>query len=557
VLLAALVGAFAYVVVDSQSQSRHQSERRFDAASAITAQLTASLFTASASSSQAAAAKAFGGKVVNDETLANLPKNSGMLYTLILDQNGKVIASSPHAPVRTQEDSAATHIREALAGRPSLSDVIPASAPGKANVLEWALPFKTAFGRRVEIQALDATLISKFLTSYLGESQTDAHGVAFVLDSRNRVIGAAGGVAQVAKLPKEARLLSALAQKSHGTYHDDGATRYFASSPVQGSTWKVVSSVPTDNLYGPLSGSKRWFLFLILGAFALAGGASLVFFRRALVNGMKLAHANRELTVVNATLEERVAERTAEVEERAKELARSNEELEQFSSVASHDLQEPLRKIRMFGDRLRDRLGDTLSEEPAADLQRMSKAAERMQQLINDLLDFSRVNHRGKAFEPVDLAKVTREVVADLEARVVELNASVNVGDLPTIEADKTQMRQLMQNLVGNALKFHREDERPLVRISAEESAAGDQCVITIEDNGIGFDEKHSERVFTAFERLHSRSSYEGTGIGLSIARKIVWRHGGHIAAQGTPGKGATFTVTLPLSQSNGRHGKQ
>jgi len=280
---------------------------------------------------------------------------SGVL-TSILDRNGKVIASSPRAPARTQEDSAATHIREALAGRPSLSDVIPAAAPGKPNVLEWALPFKTPFGRRIEVEALNATLISGFLTSYLGKSQTDTHAVAFVLDSRNRVVGAAGGVAQLGKLPKEPALLGALAQRSHGKYHDGGATRYFASAPVQGSTWKVVSSVPTNNLYGPLSGSKRWFLFLILGAFALAGGASLVFFRRALVNGMKLAKANRELTLVNTTLEERVAERTAEVEERAKELARSNEELEQFSSVASHDLQEPLRKIRMFGDRLRERL---------------------------------------------------------------------------------------------------------------------------------------------------------------------------------------------------------
>jgi light-regulated signal transduction histidine kinase (bacteriophytochrome) len=283
---------------------------------------------------------------------------------------------------------------------------------------------------------------------------------------------------------------------------------------------------------------------------------------------MELANVNRELTSVNATLERRVAERTAEVEERAKELARSNEELEQFSSVASHDLQEPLRKIRMFGDRLRERLGPTLADEPAADLERVSKAAERMQQLINDLLDFSRVTHRGKPFERVDLGNVTREVVSDLEARVVELDARVNVGELPTIEADRTQMRQLMQNLVGNALKFHRAGEPPVVQISADvingqaprfsgESVAGDRCVITIEDNGIGFDEKHSERVFTAFERLHGRSAYAGTGIGLSIARKIAWRHGGHITATGAPGKGATFTVTLPLSQSNGRPGAQ
>jgi signal transduction histidine kinase len=217
----------------------------------------------------------------------------------------------------------------------------------------------------------------------------------------------------------------------------------------------------------------------------------------------------------------------------------------------------------MFGDRLRERLGDGLAEAPASDLARMQNAAERMHRLIDDLLDFSRVTHRGKEFELVDLGKVTEEVIADLEARVVELNASVEVADLPVIEADRMQMRQLMQNLVGNALKFHREGEPPVIQIRSEvlageaprfsgEATARDRCVITVEDNGIGFDEKYSERVFAAFERLHSRSAYEGTGIGLSIARKIVWRHGGQITATSTQERGATFTVTLPLSHTNG-----
>jgi len=274
--------------------------------------------------------------------------------------------------------------------------------------------------------------------------------------------------------------------------------------------------------------------------------------------------------------EERAAELVAAAEERAAELVvaaelvtateervrgfvRSNAELEQFSLAASHDLQEPLRKIRMFGDKLREALGDDLPGESASDLERMQNAAERMQRLINDLLDFSRITHRGKEFELVDLGKVTEEVIADLEARIVELSARVDVADLPAIDADKTQMRQLMQNLIGNALKFHREGEPPVIHIRGElvagqplrfsgEATAGDRCMITVEDNGIGFDKKDSERIFTAFERLHGRSAYEGSGIGLSIARRIVWRHGGHITAKGAPEQGATFTVTLPLS---------
>ena len=213
-----LVGAFAYVGVSSQSKSRHQSERRFDAGSRITAELTASLFTTTASSSQAAAAKQFGGRVVDDHALAALPKGSGMVYTQILSADGRVLASSPGGPARAREEAAAPHIRDALAGRPSLSDVIPATAPGKPDVLEWALPFKTPFGRRVEVQALNATLISRFLTSYLGKAETDANGVSFVLDSRDRILGAAGAPARVGERPQAARLLAALARRSHGKY---------------------------------------------------------------------------------------------------------------------------------------------------------------------------------------------------------------------------------------------------------------------------------------------------------------------------------------------------
>jgi signal transduction histidine kinase len=263
--------------------------------------------------------------------------------------------------------------------------------------------------------------------------------------------------------------------------------------------------------------------------------------------------------------EGRVAERAAaaelvtQAEERAQAFVRSNVELEQFALAASHDLQEPLRKIRMFGDKLQTTLGDDLSEEAASSLERMLNASERMQRLINDLLDFSRVGHKGQEFEPVDLDRITKEVITDLEARIVELSARVDVTGLPIIDADKTQMRQLAQNLISNALKFNREGVPPVIRIRGEivteplllstgEPLLGDVCRITIQDNGIGFAKKDSERVFTAFERLHGHSEYEGTGIGLAIVRKIVERHGGSISASGAEGQGAKFTVMLPVS---------
>jgi signal transduction histidine kinase len=191
----------------------------------------------------------------------------------------------------------------------------------------------------------------------------------------------------------------------------------------------------------------------------------------------------------------------------------------------------------------------------------MQSAAQRMQLLITDLLAYSRVTTRGEEFEPVDLGAVTNEVISDLEARVVELDAEIDVGELPVLDADRTQMRQLMQNLISNALKFHRDGERPVIRIRGAvhpakasrfegELAAAERCVITVEDNGIGFEQKYADRVFGAFERLHGRSSYEGTGIGLSIARKIVWRHGGDITVTSEPDRGSTFTVTLPRSHA-------
>ncbi|MGH2834065.1 MAG: sensor histidine kinase [Solirubrobacteraceae bacterium] len=565
VMLIALLSVFGYVLINSESQSRHQAEQRFAAEAKITAGFTSALLETSVSSSEAADAKTLGAAVIPTRVLDTLSKTSGLAYVFVLNQQGQVIAASSGAPasIHSPATAALPHIRRALTGTSTLSNILPPLAHGHSPILQWAVPFNTAYGRRVEVEALDTPVLFTFLDSLLSQTRAAGNGVAFILDSTGGIVAVAGETLTAGTHPKAASLLRALSTKASGTYGYGGVEHYFASTPVGGSTWRVVLTINTSQLYPALSGSRSWILYTVLAAFALLGLASLLLFRRALRSAMELRWANSELTEMNSDLEQRVAQRTATVEERAKELARSNAELEQFSSVASHDLQEPLRKIRMYGDRLRGRVGDSLGEEANSDLERMESAAARMQKLINDLLDFSRVTQRGKDFERVDLAQVTEEVVSDLEARILELGARVEVGELPVIDADRTQMRQLVQNLIGNALKFHRPQQTPLVRISSEviagqqprfpgESGAGERCVITVQDNGIGFEEKHAERVFAAFERLHSRSAYEGTGIGLSIARKIVWRHGGHIAAKGVINQGATFTVTLPLSQLNG-----
>ena len=232
-------------------------------------------------------------------------------------------------------------------------------------------------------------------------------------------------------------------------------------------------------------------------------------------------------------------------------LEQSNRELQEFAYVASHDLQEPLRKVQAFGDRLEKKCAEQLTDEGRDYVQRMKNAAGRMQNLINDLLTFSRVATKTQPFQSLNLKTIVEEVTSDLEVRIEQTGGRVEIGELPVLEADPLQMRQLFQNMIGNALKFHRAGEKPLVKIYLEKDSEGIEdgfCRIAIEDNGIGFDEKYLDRIFTVFQRLHGRMEYEGSGIGLAVCRKIVERHGGQITAKSEEGSGATFFLDLPIS---------
>jgi PAS domain S-box-containing protein len=226
-------------------------------------------------------------------------------------------------------------------------------------------------------------------------------------------------------------------------------------------------------------------------------------------------------------------------------LEQSNRELEDFAYVASHDLQEPLRKIQAFGDRLKSKHAEELAPQARDYIDRMQSAAKRMQILINDLLSFSRITTKAQPFVNVDLGQIAREVAHDLELRAHEAGGEIVIGALPSLDADPLQMRQLLQNLASNALKFHRDGVPPRVEISGE--LRDGEALIEVADNGIGFEEKYADRIFTMFERLHGRGTYEGTGIGLAICRKIAQRHGGEIAARSIPGEGSTFIITLPI----------
>jgi PAS domain S-box-containing protein len=230
-------------------------------------------------------------------------------------------------------------------------------------------------------------------------------------------------------------------------------------------------------------------------------------------------------------------------------LEQSNRELENFATVASHDLQEPLRKIQTFSERLTATCAEVLSPEGRDYLERMNNAAARMRTLIDDLLAYSRVSSRSHTYLRVNLTEVARGVLEDLEATIHQAGATVKVGELPTVDAAPIQMRQLLQNLLSNALKFRRDDVAPVISVSGTVMTDGKQCELRVEDNGIGFEEKYLDRIFNVFQRLHGTSKYEGTGIGLAICRKIAERHGGSIRARSTPDQGSSFVVRLPLKQ--------
>jgi signal transduction histidine kinase len=235
-------------------------------------------------------------------------------------------------------------------------------------------------------------------------------------------------------------------------------------------------------------------------------------------------------------------------------LEHSNRELRDFAFVATHDLQEPLRKIQTFSERVKQDCGAGLSEKSQDFLGRVINAARRMHNLVEALLEYSCLSTTQEPYREIDLAVVVGEVLEDLSTRIIETQGRIDVGELPVIEADPTQMRQLFQNLIANALKYHRPGVAPEIQVHGnlwDSGGDGEMCEIEVSDNGIGFDEQFLTKIFTPFQRLHGKQEYEGTGIGLAICRKIVERHGGTITAKSTPGNGSTFLIALPARHDN------
>ena len=318
---------------------------------------------------------------------------------------------------------------------------------------------------------------------------------------------------------------------------------FFEDDPTHGTLWDLLDEgdgvASAEMRLAERDGMIRWVLVKASRVHENDESAGLLLMITD-VTEQNLARSALEET--HADLEWRVETRTQELASKASELERSNAELEQFAYVASHDLQEPLRMISSYSQLLARRYKGQLDEKADRWIDYAVEGANRMQKLISDLLAYSRVG--SKVFEPVEvsLAEPFRAALHNLLARVAETKARVTWDPLPTVKVDSTQMTQVFQNLLSNAVKF-RGQERPHVQVSAH--LQGSEWLISVRDNGIGISPDYWDRIFVIFQRLHRRTEYDGTGIGLAICRKIVERHGGRIWVESVPGQGSTFFFTL------------
>ena len=525
VALAMLLAAGGLVLF-GQVHARDALKERFALRAQLGAGFVASYADNILAREQEIAPSTLGSETVTAAQFDHVVRTFGFDAALLLASDGTVLHVAPGNPELIGVNLAARyeHLADAAAGLPAVSNGVRSATTGYP-IVAFAAPFDTAYGRRVLSGGyyLGGTPLSAYLRSAIPFSTASA----YLIDENGMIVEANTGDTTLTGLAAaDASLAEAVRRRAGGSYTSDGVEHSFATEPVDGTPLRLILAVPSSQLYAPLAGPAQWAPWVVL-ALLVAGTLYL-------------------LRVLAALAQSREALRLT-----GSELARSNRELQDFASIASHDLQEPLRKIRAFGDRLSNQEAGGLSEVGRDYLSRMTRAAERMQGLIDDLLAYSRVATRPHTVSDVSLHTVVKDVLVDLEQRLADTGGTVRVpAPLPTVRADPTQLRQLMQNLIGNALKYRKPEAAPEVRVSCVEST--DHWRIEVADNGIGFEQAQADRIFAPFQRLHGRNEYEGTGMGLAICRRIAERHGGAITARSEPGHGATFVVSLPVEQPSG-----
>ncbi|MBJ7331292.1 MAG: hypothetical protein JHC95_15470 [Solirubrobacteraceae bacterium] len=533
----ALLVAFAISIWLTQDDARDGVVVRFEERAARTAQVTEAVFrtTFIPNARDVADLQA---EIAPDALERHLERYRAA-YAAVLDQRGRVLAQTDGVPrdlsARMREPGSAA--REALAtGKTNVGPIVPAE-----QSVEYAVPIQTASGTRLFVAGIPGSVLGPFVSSTLALGRNTSRLSAYVFDRNRRVVGAADGTAFGSSIP-DAALANAVASDDFTSFASRGEDMVSATAPLAGTRWRTAVAGPEASVFTTVRGARAVIPWVLIGALAIGMVVTLWILMRMIRSERKVEQAYGAL----ARSHEQMEETNARLVTQGEELARSNAELEQFASIASHDLQEPLRKVQAFGEQLELTHADVLDEDGKRYLGRMRNAAGRMQVLIDDLLELARVTTRGRGLRPVELDDILDAALEDLQAALDTAGADVRHSPLPVVMGDRVQLEQLLRNLVSNAIKFRREDVPPVVEITA--TVEEDTAVVRVEDNGIGFDNAHASRIFEAFQRLHGRQEYPGTGIGLALCRRIVERHGGTLSADGVPGEGAVFTFTLVLA---------
>jgi signal transduction histidine kinase len=509
------LGVSAWFLGSTQSQQRRDLRERYTSRTAVAASLIDALFRTAFNAQTTQAAQLYGGPKISQARLERAVQQGRLRYSMVVDADGKVLGATSHAPKAPDP----TVIRAALKRGIGLS----AARPGRPPVIETALAFKTPNGVRLSVNGTPLAVYQTFLGGTLRPLPTITGSRAFVLDQNGRSLGAyvTGGGS-----PQPSRQLVAATKASMNVRYTVNGTKIFAATtPIPRTPWKIVLATSEQQLYASVSGFKRWapWVILIIGGLALVAVALLL--QRLLKTNVAL-DANRRM-----------------LEERALELERSNADLEQFAYAASHDLSEPLRTVAGFSQLLASRYAGKLDPEADEFISHMNMGVNRMQQLIDDLLIYSRVGRAPMREEEVDLDSVLAEVIDWIAPAIQERGAKVTHEPLPTVRGERGQLAQVLQNLVANAIKFTAPDTTPEIHVSAAREAGAWR--ISVHDNGIGVLEG-SDVIFKMFGRLHPADTYPGTGIGLALAKRIVETHGGRIWVQPGQNGGSVFSFTLP-----------
>ena len=512
VLTLGLLGLVAYLLFVSQDRQRDELRAAYGQRAEIATGVVDSIFSVAFAGQAREASRTLGAARPAAATATAAARAADAAYLAVLDPSGEVLAASAGAPsdLRRRLAAVPAHVRTALRDGSGLSDV--RVFDGRA-VVETAVAFQTDFGRRVRLTGAPVETYVAFLSGTLVRLPRVANGEAWVLDGNGRVLGAAG-FARRQRRPPAAFLRPA----SSGTTAGPRGPTYFAAEPLPRSPWRIVIAAPESELFGSIGGASRWLPWLLLAI----GAASLIAVALLL---RRLLGATRALREANT------------------DLARSNGDLEQFAYVASHDLSEPLRTVAGFGQLLGKRYGGRLDAEADLYIEHMISGVDRMQQLIDDLLLYSRVGRHPVRGEHVDLDEVLDEVLDSIAPAIRERGARITRDDLPVVTGERSQLRQLLQNLLVNAIKFTAPDVTPEVHVGAVRR--GDRWAVSVRDNGIGID-AGKDVIFNMFARLHPADAYPGTGMGLALVKRIVERHDGDIGVAAAPGGGSIFTFTLP-----------